>query len=87
VAVAVDAGEVRSAGGATASGRRSRNGLWEEEEKSLRDLFCYIIATLFFLYAHPSAALFPAPPVSPPSVSGKKTPSVPIHFSSGQWGP
>jgi hypothetical protein len=53
VAVAVDAGEVRSAGGATASGHRLRNGLWEVDEKSLRDLFCYIIAALSFLYAAP----------------------------------
>jgi hypothetical protein len=53
MAIAVDAGEIRSAGGATASGRRSRNGRWEVDEKSLRDLFCYIIATLFFLYAAP----------------------------------
>jgi hypothetical protein len=53
VIIAVDAGEIRSVGGATASGRRSRNGRWEVDEKSLRDLFCYIIATLFFLYAAP----------------------------------
>jgi hypothetical protein len=53
VAVAVDAGEIRSAGGATASGRRSRNGLREVDEKCLRDLICYIIAALFFLYAAP----------------------------------
>jgi hypothetical protein len=60
VAVAVDAGEVRSAGGATASGRRSRNGLWEVNEKSLRDLFCYIIATLFFIYAAPQRRPLPS---------------------------
>jgi hypothetical protein len=53
VAIAVDAGKIRSAGGATASGRRSRNGLWEVDEKSLRDLFCYFIAALSFLYATP----------------------------------
>jgi hypothetical protein len=59
VAVAVDAGEVRSAGGATASGRRSRNGLWEVDEKSLRDLFYYIIAALSFLYAAPQRRPLP----------------------------
>jgi hypothetical protein len=40
VAVAVDAGELLGAGGATASGRRWRNGRREVEEKSRRNLFC-----------------------------------------------
>jgi hypothetical protein len=30
------------------------------DEKTLRDLFCYCIAALSFLYASPSAALFPS---------------------------
>jgi hypothetical protein len=59
VAVAIDTGELLGAGSATASGRRSRNGRWEVDEKSLRDLFCYIIATLFFLYAAPQRRPLP----------------------------
>jgi hypothetical protein len=59
VAVAIDAGEIQSAGGATVSGRRSRNGLWEVDEKSLLDLFCYIIAALSVLYAAPQRRPLP----------------------------
>jgi hypothetical protein len=59
VAVAVDAGEVRSAGGATASGRLWRNGRREVDEPSSRDLFCFIADDLSFLYAAP-----PSPPSS-----------------------
>jgi hypothetical protein len=40
VTVAVDAGEVRSAGGATTSGRCWRNGRREVDEEKLGILFC-----------------------------------------------
>jgi hypothetical protein len=53
VAIVIDAGEVRSAGGATAFGRRWRNERREVDELGCRNLFCFIIVELCFLYATP----------------------------------
>jgi hypothetical protein len=62
LAIAVDTGELLDAGGATASGRRWRNERREVDEKSLRNLFCYTITKLSFLYAAPIATLFSVAP-------------------------
>jgi hypothetical protein len=53
VAVAVDTGKLLGAGGATTSGRRWRNERWEVDEKSCRNIFCFIVVELSFLYAAP----------------------------------
>jgi hypothetical protein len=82
VAVAVDAGEVRSAGGATASGRHWRNERREVDEKSLRELFCYTIVKLCFIYAAPYRRPLPSTAGESRSLSrGRRPLSVPVRLA------
>jgi hypothetical protein len=88
IVVDVDAGKLQSTGGATASGRRWRNGRWEVDEPSRCDLFCFPNVEPASSTLQPIAALFSAERRWVPLETRKTTTYVPVQdrLSSDQRG-